>query len=228
MPGLLPGSVVRESEAPPHSAVQKIMTGTDGDLWFLESATLRRFHLKRSTWETLENQAGERTTSFIVDSEHLVAAGNINLVEIGIQDTAIRHGLTNDRHRTNMIVTVAECNRLEQELRTNGSNRYICSVSGGEQSPNGALAIQNLRNHRWQHLEDSDGFPNPPTTLTLDGDNLWVGGEGVIALVDLKAGKVRKFSHIKAETVERIEIAGGYLWAQFDWHLYRAPLSAVQ
>ena len=73
-----------------------------------------------------------------------------------------------------------------------------------------------------------DGFSNPPSTVTLDGDNLWVGSEGAIALVDLKEKKVKKICHIKADRVDSIQIAGGYVWAQFDGHLYRAPLSALQ
>jgi hypothetical protein len=33
---------------------------------------------------------------------------------------------------------------------------------------------------------------------------------------------------LAALLVDRIQIAGGYVWAQFDWHLYRASLSALQ
>jgi hypothetical protein len=64
--------------------------------------------------------------------------------------------------------------------------------------------------------------------MTLDGNDLWVGGEGFIALVDLTECKIRKFCHIPAAGVDRIQVGGGYVWAQYDWHLYRALLSNVR
>lgn len=97
-------------------------------------------------------------------------------------------------------------------------------VEGGSTSK---LAIQDLQNRQWQSLDDPVALPNPPTTMTLDGNDLWVGGNGSIALVDLKDCKVRKYCHIRCNNVDHIEIAGGYLWAQFDRHLYRIPLDTL-
>ena len=92
----------------------------------------------------------------------------------------------------------------------------------------GTLAVQYLDDKHWQQINDPIGLQNPPSTMTLDGNNLWVGGEGTIALIDLNTCKVRKYCHVKADTVQHIEIAGGYMWAQFDWHLYRVLLSPLE
>lgn len=66
------------------------------------------------------------------------------------------------------------------------------------------------------------------TTLNLDGSTLWVGGMGYIALVDPARDKVLRFANVQAKAVDRIQIGGGSVWAQFDWHLYRAALSDLQ
>jgi hypothetical protein len=63
------------------------------------------------------------------------------------------------------------------------------------------------------------------SALTLDDTDLWVGGMGYIALVDPKENRVRKFAYIRARQVDQIQVGGGYVWAQFDGHLYRAPLA---
>jgi hypothetical protein len=38
--------------------------------------------------------------------------------------------------------------------------------------------------------------------------------------------KVLKFAYVRARSVDRIQVGGGCVWAQFDWHLYKAPLTA--
>jgi hypothetical protein len=70
--------------------------------------------------------------------------------------------------------------------------------------------------------------PEAVTTLTLDGPNLWVGGMGYIALVNPVQDKVLSFAYVQAKVVDRIQVGGSYIWAQFDWHLYRAPLNNVR
>ena len=90
------------------------------------------------------------------------------------------------------------------------------------------LSILNFKNGQWRSLKlDNLLTLTAVTTLTLDGDNLWVGGMGYIALVDPAQDKVRKFAYVQASSVDRIQIGGGYVWAQFDWHLYRAALSGL-
>jgi tetratricopeptide (TPR) repeat protein len=97
------------------------------------------------------------------------------------------------------------------------------------QSTSPVLNILDFKDGQWRSLKETTDLPPASvSTLELDGNDLWIGGEGYIALVDLKEGKVRKFSHIQTAGVVRIQIGGGFIWAQFDWHLYRAPLGEMQ
>ena len=74
-------------------------------------------------------------------------------------------------------------------------------------------------------FQEADGLPcSAVTAMSLDGQNLWLGGSGFVALVDLTKGSVQKFAHITTRAVDQIEVGGGYLWAKFDRHLYRASL----
>jgi hypothetical protein len=216
------------SEKPPRGKVNQIAAGADGDVWLSEGGAARQFHVARGSWESLPNELESWETCLAADSQHLILGTGINLMETELCTRLAQTGRTNEIKTQKLVISYAEFGRLRQEIRTNGLHQWFGFEAGGGIRPKGALAIQNLHDHHWQNLEDADGLPNPPSTLTLDGDNLWVGGEGAIALVDLKSNSVRKFCHLQAGSVDRIQIAGGYVWAQFDCHLYRALLSALQ
>jgi hypothetical protein len=51
---------------------------------------------------------------------------------------------------------------------------------------------------------------------------VWAVGEAYIARVSLVQNKVLNFCRINAESVERIQLGGGYVWAQFHNALHRA------
>jgi hypothetical protein len=227
-PSLNANSFSDIGKVPPKEPIGNIVADANGDLWMQVGSVIRQFHVRRDTWETQPDQHGIWVTSFSADSERLVEGGGISLFEMRIQDWPNRNTPTNDLHNTNMVVSSEEWKHLEENLRTNGNHRYVWYSGSDNIRPKAVLAIQNLRDHHWQNLEDAEGIPNPPSTMTLDGSNLWIGGEGFIALVDLTEGKVRKFCHISAARVDRIQIGGGYVWAQFDWQLYRASLSDLQ
>jgi len=116
---------------------------------------------------------------------------------------------------------------VENEVQASAGRQWISLRSGGGLSPRGELAIQDLHSQHWQNLKDDDGFPKPPSTMTLAGDDLWGGGEGAIARVDLKTSKVRNFCHISVSSVDQIQVGGGYVWVQLGEYLYRVPLSAL-
>ena len=228
MPSLNADPATQSGETPTRETISKIIAINNDELLLFVPGRLREFHVTRGVWGTFPNKAGDWVSAFSADSAWFVEAGGNQLTEIIVQDKPKRNALTNEIQKIKMVVTSAELHQLEDNLRTNGSHQYISSYSSGGISPRGALAIQNLRDQRWQNLVDADGLPNPPSALALDGNNVWVGGEGAIALVDLNEAKVKKLCHIKAAGVDRIQIAGGYVWAQFDRHLYRASLSDVR
>jgi hypothetical protein len=59
----------------------------------------------------------------------------------------------------------------------------------------------------------------------MDGQDVWVGGMGFVAVVEPSTLRVRKYAYHNERAIDRIQVAGGYVWAQHDQHLYRAPLS---
>jgi hypothetical protein len=84
--------------------------------------------------------------------------------------------------------------------------------------------IYTYRDGRWRIFSDAWGLPHPPSTLALKGNDLWVGGEGYIAVVDLDKLEVRKLCYVPTPTVNHLQLGGGYIWAQFAHHLYRVAL----
>jgi hypothetical protein len=94
--------------------------------------------------------------------------------------------------------------------------------------PKGAVEIEQVRGGQRTVILDAEGIPAPPTALALDGSDLWVGGEGYVALVDLKLNRVKRFSYVRATEIDSIQVAGGYVWAKYECHLHRAPLRDLQ
>ena len=88
------------------------------------------------------------------------------------------------------------------------------------------VSVLDFKNGQWRSLKGAEQIPpGDVSTLCLDGTNIWVGGAGYIALADPKQDKLLRYAPVQAKAVNRIQTGGGYVWAQFDWHLYRAPLT---
>jgi hypothetical protein len=85
-------------------------------------------------------------------------------------------------------------------------------------------ALQAMRDSTSAPLLLENALPSFPTTLTRAGRDLWVGGQGYVALVDLDENKIKKLAYLSIRSVDRIQVAGGYVWVQYDQHLYRARL----
>jgi hypothetical protein len=91
-----------------------------------------------------------------------------------------------------------------------------------------SLLDLSAKNAAWQELKRPDGLPpGRVTALALDSGRLWVGGFGYIALVDPAKDEVRAVAFVQTESVDRLQTGGGYIWAQFNCHLYRIALSDV-
>ena len=102
---------------------------------------------------------------------------------------------------------------------------------GETKSTTGPLGVHmlNFKTGQWRSFTNVDYLmPGVVSTLTLEGDKLWVGGVGYIALIDPWHDRVIRYAYVKARSVNRIQSAGGYLWAQFDACLFRIPLSKIQ
>ena len=102
---------------------------------------------------------------------------------------------------------------------------------GETKATTGPLGVHmlNFKTGQWRSFTNVDYLmPGVVSTLTLEGDKLWVGGVGYIALIDPWHDRVIRYAYVKARSVNRIQSAGGYLWAQFDACLFRIPLSKIQ
>jgi hypothetical protein len=102
---------------------------------------------------------------------------------------------------------------------------FVRSIPAALSGPLG-ISILNHADGQWSSLP---GFTQLPpqmvTALAVDGYSLWVEGAGYIARIDLHKNELRKYCRIPADSVNRIELGGGYLWSQFARGLYRTSLS---
>ena len=92
----------------------------------------------------------------------------------------------------------------------------------------GDVRFRSLKREQWQKPTNDLALPAPADFLLVDGSDVWLGGSGYIAAYDLKQNRIRKTCSIQAATVDRLEVAGGYLWSQFEEHLYRVPLTRTR
>jgi hypothetical protein len=158
-----------------------------------------------------------------------VAGGTAGDAWFATEEHPLRHYRTRD-NTWEGINQVRNCTSLasdtEQLLVGQRWNYFSHDKSG----PLG-VSILNFKDGQWRSLKEAEDLPpGAVTTLTLDGHNLWVGGMGYIALVDPAQDKVLGFAYVQEETVDRIQVGGGYVWVQAHsgWLLYRTLLSNVR
>jgi tetratricopeptide (TPR) repeat protein len=219
MPSLVPTA----EQQPPSQKIENIASGARGDLWLQAGTVVRTLRMKDTVWGTLSGGDGS-PRCLAADAERLVEGNSIYRFEVEIETQLKDQSWTNQVTKETRIVTFEDKARLEATIKTNGLHQRISGTSSGRVGPAGGVSIFSFRSQQWESFRDADGLPNPPTALALDGNNLWVGGKGYLALIDLKERKVRKYCHTGAEAVDRIQIAAGYVWAQYDWHLHRASI----
>jgi hypothetical protein len=165
--------------------------------------------------------------SFAMDGDRLVEALEISQVQLTIETKT--SGTTNAPQVTNRFVTYEESDRLQAVLRTNrSSGQRIKGIGSGSNPAKGGLGLRSSRGSRSDYaVIGTEELPKPPTALALQGRDLWVGGLGYIALVDLESNKLKKLAYVPARSVDRIQIGGGYVWVQYDKHIYRVLLRDV-
>jgi hypothetical protein len=86
------------------------------------------------------------------------------------------------------------------------------------------LRTWSLANQTLTKFPGIDFLPSGVSSMASDGRNLWVGGMAYLAMLDLDQNKVIKYSYVVTRNVEKIQVAGGYVWAQFNGRLWRAGL----
>lgn len=225
--GYYPVIAVDPPDGPPRHPVVDLASPANGGVLALVSGKgLQQFAAASNIWEMLPNRNGFKIDSIAVGQQYWVEGVSIRQIGVGIVSRRGNGTANIQRENTEFVVSEDQLAQATANARAN-SNLWVRTRSG-ELTDIGGLEIWNLRDARWQTLKDAEGLPNPPNTMALDQDELWVGGEGYIARVDLTQQKVRNFCYIPATSVKRIQIGGGCLWAQFDRHLYRASLGDVR
>jgi tetratricopeptide (TPR) repeat protein len=216
------------SIAPPKTAVGNITSIKGDEVWLTAKSVAWQFHPTTDSWGTLPNKGGQFVTCLTADSHWVVQGVGIGQNEVVIETRIAGTSKTNLPTKTKLIVTSEEERSLRASFKTNGGLQRISGSSSGGVRPKGGLEIRASLEDKWQSVVELDGLPNPPTVMALDGDALWIGGEGFITQVDLKECMVRKFCHIRARAVDRIQVGGGYVWVKFDKHLHRAALRELR
>ena len=99
--------------------------------------------------------------------------------------------------------------------------------SGGEPGT-ALLRFTSLEKPEWRTVPAPSNLPPANVTaLACSGNDIWMGGMGYIARYDCAQAKLRAWCYVSAEEINRLQVGGGYLWAQFDAHLYRVRISDV-
>ncbi len=223
-------SLSNESAAtkPPRQRVTEIRGRPAGDLWYIARSTLSRYQPANNAWEEQPNKNGVFVPCFALDSERLIKALEIAQVELTIETKPSVKGATNQPPKITRVVSFEESARLQAILKTNRSGQRISGSTVGGSPPRGGLELHTLSDAHQQPLVEAEGLPSPPSTLMLQGRELWVGGQGFIALVDVDENRIKKLAYVPTRAVDQIQIGGGYVWAKYDKHLHRVSLSDVQ
>jgi hypothetical protein len=214
---------------PPRYPVVGLATLANGDVLTLTSENgLQRFYAASNSWKSFSNPGGFPVHTIAVGSQHLVEGVSIAQLEVKIESQENQHSATTLTKTTVLSMSKEKLTAVRSILATNqfGQHNQI-HIRNGITADKGGLEIRSLTNSRWISLCDANGIPNPPKTMTFAGENLWVGGMGYLACVDLKQLKVQKFGYLPG-SARSIQINGGYVWAQFDQQLYRIPLDTLR
>ena len=158
----------------------------------------------------------------------------VQAVSVGVEDDVwlvAQYALLRYRSRGGQWDPVSDFGH-SSTLGRCGDHLYVGMGSGGSfrrgEPASIGLRTLSLKDGQWKPFPVVPTLPTGVTSLTVDGANVWIGGEAYLALVDPAQDKVVKYAYVSARSVDQIELGGGYLWAQCEKHLYKTPLSAIR
>ena len=208
-------------DGPPRHAVSSLTVGAQGELWMMVSGRgLCRYRVAQNIWDTSTFGGGVWLQCFGVNGDGVLGGFNLAQVRLTIENEP-RPGDTNRPGTTELIVPAEEQARIWADPAMKGRIR---GSAGGDSPYKTELRMRRFHEETWQKLGDVSALPAPPNLLLLDGADLWLGGPAYIAVFDLAQNRIRTVGTIPGRSVDRIQLAGGYIWAQFDKHLHRARL----
>jgi hypothetical protein len=116
-----------------------------------------------------------------------------------------------------------------QDMACNSTALFLADRWAGLSAGNSSLQMQTFSDGQWQGFGDKAAIPQQSVTaIALDGKDVWLGGRGFIGVFDPQLKAMRKFCYLRTLTVCRIEIAGGYVWAEANGWLFRIPHSVAE
>ena len=201
------------ADRPPRSPVIQIASGPSGQIVLnVAHAGVRRYLPGKDQWMPLPFKDLTSVPSFAANSDHIIAGLVISRWDV----------LFNDNQPPRKNVTAPEFDRMLEDPT------LFKRIRGRKQVWQPALGIFDSGNGPPQIVADDGSLPANPQLLVLEGSDLVVAGEAYLLIYDLKQMRVRKLAHIPTSSVDKIQVGAGFLWVQFDRHLYRTALTAIQ
>ncbi|HEX3800080.1 MAG TPA: CsgG/HfaB family protein [Verrucomicrobiae bacterium] len=110
-------------------------------------------------------------------------------------------------------------------LASDFRNLYHGNTLNYEKGKDLGVRIRSFDTGNVTNIPPVKGLPNQQVTVLkpAEGD-LWIGGMGYIAVLDLSRNEIRKLAYVKGRNVQKIQLGGGYIWALVGPGLLRAPI----
>jgi len=216
------GRVGDPADRPPRSPVVLIGKGPSTEIVLnVAHAGVRRYFPDKDQWVPLKaSQEQNSVHSFAANSEHLITGLSIARYDVDLRDGS-------GRGQTNEVITTRK-NLTEQEFGTLRADPITSKkIKASRMGWQPALGIYQSANSPPQIVADDGSLPAYPKLLLLAGSDVIVAGEAYIIIYDLKQKRVRKLARIASSSVDRMQLGAGFLWAQFDNHIYRTSLGAI-
>jgi hypothetical protein len=214
-------SVFDPSDRPPRSPVLSIGEGPSRQIILnVDHAGVRRYILDNKQWASLVFPGEGSSRSFAASSEHLVTGLSLARYDVDL--------LEDPQSESKKQETIKKTNLTQDEfgnMRADPAlSKRIKSSRKGWQS---ALGIYDSANGSAQIVADDGSLPAYPRLLLLAGSDVILAGHGYVAIFDLKQKRVRKLARIPTSSLDRMQLGGGFLWVQFEGHIYRVSLNAI-
>jgi hypothetical protein len=66
------------------------------------------------------------------------------------------------------------------------------------------------------------------TTVAVDGDQMWIGGPGYVAVMDLKSRRILKRNLMNSTRATQLSIQGDSVWVKLNNEIARFPRNVAR
>ncbi|MCU0785110.1 MAG: hypothetical protein MUF81_13885, partial [Verrucomicrobia bacterium] len=181
---------------------------------------VRRYLPDKDQWTPLPFQEQTSVHSFAANSECLITGLSVARYDVDLQDFG--------PGRTNLAVTTRKNLTGQEVAQIRADSNPSKKISFSRMVWRPGLGIHNSSDGSVRIVADDGSLPEYPQLLASAGSDVIVAGKGYIVVYDLKQMRVRKLARIPAASVDSLQAGAGFLWVQFDRHLYRVALSDLR